>query len=268
MEWLDAHQPEYVDRLAELVEQGRIEIVGGAFFEPILAMIPSPRSHRPDPQLHPLAAKPAGRHGPRHVDARTRLGAVVHPRPGRRRHRIHGARRLPLQVRRPDRRRSLHGYCSPKTRAGCCRSSPAASGCGTRFPSPIAAGDDRLPGARSPSEQPDAVVRLRRRRREVRHLAGNEEARLRRRLAGAVLRRPGRKPGLDPSDHAGRGDRQRAAGGQDLSARLQLPRDDRMGAAGRAAGRVRADRARDAGRSALARAAAVRRAAASGGTSR
>lgn len=41
MEWLDANQPGYVDRLAELVEQGRIEILGGAFFEPILAMIPS-----------------------------------------------------------------------------------------------------------------------------------------------------------------------------------------------------------------------------------
>lgn len=40
MEWLDAHQPEYVDRLAELVAAGRIEIIGGAFFEPILAMIP------------------------------------------------------------------------------------------------------------------------------------------------------------------------------------------------------------------------------------
>ena len=41
MEWLAAHQPEYVDRLAELVAQGRIEILGGAYFEPILAMIPA-----------------------------------------------------------------------------------------------------------------------------------------------------------------------------------------------------------------------------------
>ena len=40
MEWLDARHPEYVDRLAGLVASGRIEIVGGAFFEPILAMIP------------------------------------------------------------------------------------------------------------------------------------------------------------------------------------------------------------------------------------
>ena len=41
MEWLDARHPEYVDRLAELVQRGRVEIIGGAFFEPILAMIPS-----------------------------------------------------------------------------------------------------------------------------------------------------------------------------------------------------------------------------------
>lgn len=41
MEWIDAHHPDYVDRLAELVAAGRIEIVGGAFFEPILTMIPA-----------------------------------------------------------------------------------------------------------------------------------------------------------------------------------------------------------------------------------
>ncbi|MBN1590693.1 MAG: DUF1926 domain-containing protein, partial [Pirellulales bacterium] len=41
MEWLDARHPEYVDRLAGLVRQGRVEIIGGAFYEPILAMLPS-----------------------------------------------------------------------------------------------------------------------------------------------------------------------------------------------------------------------------------
>jgi alpha-amylase len=41
MEWLDAAHPEYVDRLAELAGKGRIEIIGGPYFEPILAMIPS-----------------------------------------------------------------------------------------------------------------------------------------------------------------------------------------------------------------------------------
>lgn len=41
MEWLDEHHGEYVDRLAGLVAAGRVEIIGGAFYEPILAMIPS-----------------------------------------------------------------------------------------------------------------------------------------------------------------------------------------------------------------------------------
>jgi alpha-amylase len=41
MEWLDDRHPEYVDRLGDLVAKGRIEIVGGAFMEPILPMIPS-----------------------------------------------------------------------------------------------------------------------------------------------------------------------------------------------------------------------------------
>ncbi len=41
VEWLDAHHPDYLDRLAALVQAGRIEIIGGAFYEPILTMIPS-----------------------------------------------------------------------------------------------------------------------------------------------------------------------------------------------------------------------------------
>ncbi len=40
MEWLAARHPEYLDRLAALVAAGRMEIVGGASYEPILAMIP------------------------------------------------------------------------------------------------------------------------------------------------------------------------------------------------------------------------------------
>ena len=41
IEWLDTHHPEYLDRLAKLVQAGRIEIIGGAFYEPILTMIPA-----------------------------------------------------------------------------------------------------------------------------------------------------------------------------------------------------------------------------------
>jgi 4-alpha-glucanotransferase len=41
MEWIESRHPDYVDRLAKLVERGRMEIIGGAFYEPILAMLPS-----------------------------------------------------------------------------------------------------------------------------------------------------------------------------------------------------------------------------------
>ncbi len=40
LEWLIGHDPEYVDRLRSFVERGQIEILGGPFYEPILACIP------------------------------------------------------------------------------------------------------------------------------------------------------------------------------------------------------------------------------------
>ncbi len=39
-EWLDAHHADYLDRVAQLVAAGRIEIIGGPYYEPILSMIP------------------------------------------------------------------------------------------------------------------------------------------------------------------------------------------------------------------------------------
>jgi len=40
-EWLDRHHPEYLDQLAALAAAKQIEIVGGAFYEPVLAMLPA-----------------------------------------------------------------------------------------------------------------------------------------------------------------------------------------------------------------------------------
>lgn len=40
MQWLQSNHLEYLDRLTELAQAGRIEIVGGAFYEAILPMIP------------------------------------------------------------------------------------------------------------------------------------------------------------------------------------------------------------------------------------
>ena len=103
MEWLAAHQPEYVDRLARVGRAGADRDPRRGLFRADPGDDSLVRPRRPNPQLHPLAAKPPGRHDPRLLGAGTRLGAVVRPRPGRRRHRIHRARRFPLQVRRPDR---------------------------------------------------------------------------------------------------------------------------------------------------------------------
>ena len=41
MQWLDQHHPDYLDRLQKLVSEQRLEIVGGAYYEPILTMIPA-----------------------------------------------------------------------------------------------------------------------------------------------------------------------------------------------------------------------------------
>src|SRR5690606_14434808 len=38
--WLAEHHPDYVDRLRLLIDAGRIEILGGPQYEPILTMLP------------------------------------------------------------------------------------------------------------------------------------------------------------------------------------------------------------------------------------
>lgn len=40
LRWLQANRPEFIARLRRLVSRGQIEMMGGAFFEPILVMIP------------------------------------------------------------------------------------------------------------------------------------------------------------------------------------------------------------------------------------
>ncbi|MBI3015698.1 MAG: DUF1926 domain-containing protein [Candidatus Tectomicrobia bacterium] len=40
LEWLEEHQPEYLDNLKALVERGQVEMMGGGFYEPLLPTIP------------------------------------------------------------------------------------------------------------------------------------------------------------------------------------------------------------------------------------
>ncbi|MEA2677486.1 MAG: 4-alpha-glucanotransferase, partial [Chloroflexota bacterium] len=40
LEWIDANQPSFLDRLRALVDRGQVEIIGGGHFEPILVSLP------------------------------------------------------------------------------------------------------------------------------------------------------------------------------------------------------------------------------------
>ncbi len=42
LDWLAAHHPDYVARLRQLTDAGRLEMLGGGYYEPILAAIPAP----------------------------------------------------------------------------------------------------------------------------------------------------------------------------------------------------------------------------------
>jgi hypothetical protein len=45
LQWLEVHHPEYLDLLRSLVASKQIELVGGGFYEPILAVIPPEDQH-------------------------------------------------------------------------------------------------------------------------------------------------------------------------------------------------------------------------------
>jgi hypothetical protein len=40
LEWIEANQPEFLDRLGELVDRGQVELLGGGFYEPMLSVLP------------------------------------------------------------------------------------------------------------------------------------------------------------------------------------------------------------------------------------
>jgi len=40
LEWLDAHHPDFLDRVKEVVDRGQAEMMSGGFFEPILPVLP------------------------------------------------------------------------------------------------------------------------------------------------------------------------------------------------------------------------------------
>jgi len=40
LEWIEKHRPEFLDKLRQLISRGQVEIMGGAYYEPILPIIP------------------------------------------------------------------------------------------------------------------------------------------------------------------------------------------------------------------------------------
>ncbi len=131
MEWLVERHPEYVDRLARLVTEGRVEILGGAYYEAILPMIP-PRDRIG--QIRQYSEWLQARFG---VEVR---GMWVPERvweqspgerPGRRRHPV--TRSWTTSISRTPGSPPINctAITSPKTTASWCRSFPAASSCVT-----------------------------------------------------------------------------------------------------------------------------------------
>ena len=73
--WLEQRYPDYLDRLAQLVSEQRLEIVGGAFYEPNPYDDSLPRSPRADSTIPRLAHSAFSSERAWHVDPRTCLGS-------------------------------------------------------------------------------------------------------------------------------------------------------------------------------------------------
>ena len=53
-EWLENHHADYIDRMAEQVKDGRLEILTGGYYEPILPALPDvDKSGQIQPRLTP-----------------------------------------------------------------------------------------------------------------------------------------------------------------------------------------------------------------------
>ena len=186
MEWLDREHPEYLERLTALVHAGRVEILGGPFYEPILTMIP--RGTASDKSASTAAgwkidwAVPCRACGLRSESGNSRLTrdlAVA----GMRYTILDDAHFQAAGLRKEAVDRIFHhGGRGPAVERFSRQRAVAV-----QHPVSRAAGDDRLP-PRHGSEVARLRVRLRGRWREIRRLARNAAACLRRWLVASLLR--------------------------------------------------------------------------------
>ena len=198
--WSTRH-PEYIDRVRTLVERGRIEIVGGAFYEPILAMIP--RRDRVGQITRLLAASSSSCSARRSAACGCPSGSgssrspATSPQAGIEYTMLDDFHFKNAGLRDDE----LHGYYLTEDDGRLLAIFPGSER--LRYTIPFAEPQETIDYLREIADKrPERGGGVRRRRREVRHLARDEEARLQRRLAAAVLRRAAGQPRLAQGRHA------------------------------------------------------------------
>ena len=96
LEWLAAERPEFLDRLRALVERGQVEILGGGFYEPVLASLPERDRIGQLPRMARRAGALLRATAQRRLARRARVGAGPADVAGRGGLRLDDPRRRPL----------------------------------------------------------------------------------------------------------------------------------------------------------------------------
>ncbi len=213
-------------------------MIGGPFYEADPRRHSLARPHRPDCGLLALSGAALRRQSPRHVDARAGLGAELHRRHDAGRHRIHGSRRSPLQEAPASATSSSTAITSPRMKAGCSRSFRAAKSSATRSPCQEPAETIRY--LREIAEQhPNPVVCFGDDGEKFGTWPGTKKHVYENGWLTRFLHALSRMPTGSKLCTLGEAVDNVPPVGIDLSARLQLPRNDRMGAPRRTTGRIR-----------------------------
>ena len=74
LEWLEAHHPEFLEKLGSMSERGQVEILGGGFYEPILIAIPPEDQQEQIRRMREYIKKRFGRCAPRARGSRSASG--------------------------------------------------------------------------------------------------------------------------------------------------------------------------------------------------
>ena len=131
LEWLRAERPEFIERLAALVARDQVEILGGGYYEPVLASLPE-RDRVGQLRRMGVGARGAVRSAAaRRVAGGARLGAGPADLARRRPATTGRSSTTPISARRRSPRRSTGARTRPTTRASSSASSGPSRACAT-----------------------------------------------------------------------------------------------------------------------------------------